>query len=152
MNLKNLKLKSALTERDPVDFLWAAQGSYPYRCPDDFPVLDPHGQLVVAIAMFATVFGSSGYRGVLDELRNRLDSITQSLSEIGAEPFASEMRRILELVQHTELTIESDEELWDEFVEANGDFRAETQRDLPAADEKIASALRNYIVAHSDYF
>jgi hypothetical protein len=143
----NPKLIIALEERNPANFLWMAQRSYPYEAPEDFELLDEQGQLVVAVAMFSTVFGSSGYAGVLDELRNRLDSITQSLESIRAEPYATEMRRITRLLQQEELMLDSDEDLWSSFVEANGDFRRETQRDLLSADERIASALRNYILA-----
>jgi hypothetical protein len=148
----NCSIESALENRDPFDLIWALEACFDVdrRNLEDEPNIGR--RVVVTAAMFINVFGASGYAGVIDELRLHLHLVATALEDLGLTELADNIRRINALAEARFLIAQSDEDDWSLFVAENGDFRHETQRDVPLAAALVAQALRRYIQNHPEFF
>jgi hypothetical protein len=148
----NRDVETALKQSDPFDLIWALETCFDVDRQDLANEPNPGRRVVVMAAMFASVFGASGYAGIINELRPHLQLVATTLDELRLVALAEEVHRIVALAKAKSLTAQSGEDEWSEFIEVNGDFRRETQRDVPSAAPSLAQALKSYIQSNPVFF
>lgn len=148
----NPNINQALLEKDPFDAIWAFESCF--DCDRERLELEPNEgrRMMVAAAMFASVFGASGYAGIVYELHPKLNLLRSALEALGVVNIAGELSRIQDMAQKRGLTASSDEDLWAELVADNQDFRMATQRDVPEAAVQIAEAMKQYVRNNPAFF
>lgn len=146
------EIEAALKHQDPFDLIWALEGCFDVDRANLEDEPNSGHRVVVMAAMFTTVFGASGYAGIINELRPHLQLVVTMLDELGIDGLAQEVRQIVAQVHAKSLTDQSDEDRWAEFIEEHGDFRRETQRDVPSAAPLLAEGLKIYIRDNPQFF
>lgn len=143
-------IKSALGEKDAFDFLCSLEAAYDYRAPSQFPGLTCEGRMAVGLRCFYQCFGSGGYAQAIAELHDWLPDIAQSLEAIGAERFASEVKRLLQLAAGRSLDVHDEDDAMT-LEEIDDYHRAATLRDLPHLQD-VPDCLRRFVETHADAF
>jgi hypothetical protein len=143
-------VREALHDKDPFDFLCTLAAAYPYRGPADFALLTVQGKMAVSLRCFYQCFGSGGYAQVISELHDWLTDLDQTLAEIGAEPFGTGVKRLLQLAAERGLDVQDEDDAM--ILEEIDDYhRAATLRDHPHLP-RLSDCLRQYVEAHADDF
>jgi hypothetical protein len=143
-------IQKALQEKDPFDFLCSLEAVYQYRRPSDFPLLTDGGKIAVCIRSFYQCFGSAGYAQVISELHDWLPDIGEALTKVGAEPFASGIKRLMQLAAERGLDVHDEDDAM--ILEEIDDYHsAAMRRDYPHL-QRVSDCLRQYVEIHGEDF
>ena len=149
----NKEIAKALREEDPIDLIRGLELCF--DCDREHLELEPNEgrRVLVAAAMFANVFGASGYAGVVYELGSKLQLIEEALRVLGIINIAQELQVIRELARSKGIALtDNDDDGWSDLVAENHDFRSITQRDMPTADDALARAMKQYVQGNAAFF